>query len=133
MFWSVLGCFRLFWCVLECFGFWVRDTKVRDREAQNEKEKLHHFSLEQLQSVHVFRAIIANCISVSVSVEVRKPCSVQPQLNSVQQKRVGVLPPMPPCLGIGGHMGRSWQGHPRYTSAHTVGRPLVARVADQLF
>ena len=41
--------------------------------------------------------------------------------------RVGVLLPMPPCLCIGGHTGGSLQGHPRYTSALTVGRPWVAR------
>ena len=34
---------------------------------------------------------------------------------------------MPSCLGIGGHTGGSRQGHPRYTSAHTVGRLWVAR------
>ena len=27
--------------------------------------------------------------------------------------RVGALLPMPSCLGIGGHNGGSWQGHPR--------------------
>ena len=64
-------------------------------------------------------------------VEFRQPCSVQPQLSSVQQKRVGALPPMPSCLGIGGHTGGSRKGHPRYTSAHTVERPWVARHADQ--
>ena len=41
--------------------------------------------------------------------------------------RVGALHPMPSCLGIGGHTGGSQQGHPRYTSAHTVGRPWVAQ------
>ena len=39
--------------------------------------------------------------------------------------RVGALLPMPCCLGIGGHTGGSWQGHPRYTSAHTMRRPWV--------
>ena len=38
-------------------------------------------------------------------------------------QRDGALSPMPSYLGIGGHTGGSPQGHPRYTSAHKVGRP----------
>ena len=44
------------------------------------------------------------------------------------QHRVGALSPMSSCLGIGGHTGGSRHGHPRYTSAHTVGRSWVARL-----
>ena len=47
--------------------------------------------------------------------------------SAVQQTRVGVLSPMPSCLGIGGHPSGSRQGHPRYTGARTAGRPWVAR------
>ena len=43
------------------------------------------------------------------------------------QHRVGALSPMPSCLGIGEHTGGSRKGHPRYTSAHTMRKPWVAR------
>ena len=49
------------------------------------------------------------------------------QTQAQAQHRVGALCPMPSCLGIGGHTGGSRQGHPRYTSAQTVGRPWVSR------
>ena len=34
-----------------------------------------------------------------------------------QPQRAGALLPMPSCLGIGGHIGGSQQGHPRHTRA----------------
>ena len=49
-----------------------------------------------------------------------KHVSVQAQQCSssagVQQMRA-VCPPMPSCLGIGGHPSASWQGHPHYNGA----------------
>ena len=47
------------------------------------------------------------------------------QQNSSQ--RVGALSPIPSCLGIGGHLSGSRQGHPRYTGARSPGTPWVAR------
>ena len=51
--------------------------------------------------------------------------------NTAQPQRVGVLLPMPSCLGIGGHPSGSRQGHPRYTGAQTTGRPWVAHTNAQ--
>ena len=48
-----------------------------------------------------------------------------------QPQIVGVLHPMPFCLGIGGHPSGSWQGHPRYSGARTTGRPWVAHTNAQ--
>ena len=45
------------------------------------------------------------------------------------QHRVGALSPMPSCLGIGGHTGGSRHGHPRYTSAHTMGKAVGGSTA----
>ena len=52
--------------------------------------------------------------------------SEQLQQQSSSQ-RVGALSLIPFCLGISGHSSGSWQGHPRYTGARSVGRPWVAR------
>ena len=52
------------------------------------------------------------------------------QFSTAQQNRVGALVSHH-LAWISHHIGGSWQGHPRYTSAQTVGRPWVARPADQ--
>ena len=52
------------------------------------------------------------------------------QFSAAQQNRVGALVTHHPAW-MSYHTGGSRQGHPRYTSAQTVGRPWVARPAGQ--
>ena len=76
----------------------------------------------------------------SYSVKFRQPCKPSHrhdqyslssvQFSAAQQKRVGALMAHHPAW-MSHHTGGSRQGHPRYTGAHTVGRPWVARSADQ--
>ena len=53
------------------------------------------------------------------------------QFSAAQQKRVGALVTHHPAW-MSYHTGGSRQEHPRYTSAQTVGRPWVARPAEQV-
>ena len=58
-----------------------------------------------------------DCSSTSVSLSISTACSTV----SSSSTRFGALFPIPSCLGIGGHTGRSRQGHPRYTSPQQWG------------
>ena len=44
---------------------------------------------------------------------------------------LALMSPTPSCLGTGGHTGGSRYGHPRYTSAHTVGKAVGGSTAHR--
>ena len=47
--------------------------------------------------------------SVPMSGNQTSACDTQHYAQAHKHARVGALPPMPSCLGIGGHTGGSWQ------------------------
>ena len=81
-----------------------------------------------LLSVPFFFCLVKNDCPCQVQTAMLSTASAQ--FSAAQQNRVGALVTHHPAW-MSYHTGVSRQGHPRYTSAQTVGRPWVARPAGQ--